>query len=389
MKQCLHALLILSLSLGFSGCQTIEDSKSDSTTPSPTGNPTPQAFAWPFLEPEAMVAQGGMTRGSEVTLVEQSSPAWLALQESNLNSFEKDRRAILAMVGDYRTGFQFIETGGFVANYTPPRPYFSWGTERVALLEDSGDFISLQHTLVMYIVDEAGNTSDPFVMKHWRQDWTYEKPEIHTYQGNRIWERQKLGPNRISGKWVQSVFQVDDSPRYEVLGKWTHKDQYSSWLSEASHRPLPRREFSVRDDYNILEGEHRITIAPTGWIHEQSNRKVKRQGNQDTYLAQETGFTRYELITSPDLSPALDSWELVGDYWASVRDTWKNIFENYDRFQLKGKVEGQSLWQYHFAHASEIEKSGPNSNIDWEKAAKDTISNFLNTGENITFEVSY
>ena len=99
--------------------------------------------------------------------------------------------------------------------------------------------------------------------------------------------------------------------------------QYASWFSEASLRPLPRREHSVRDDYNILEGEHRITISPTGWIHEQHNRKVNRHKNLDTYVAQEIGFTRYERITDPDLSAAEESWQKVGPYWAAVRATWK------------------------------------------------------------------
>jgi len=72
------------------------------------------------------------------------------------------------MAGNFRTSFQFTETAGFTDAYTPPRPYFSWGTEQVAVIEDTEEFISLQHTLVMYFQDESGEVTGPLVMKHWR-----------------------------------------------------------------------------------------------------------------------------------------------------------------------------------------------------------------------------
>ena len=74
-----------------------------------------------------MQPRGGFTKGSEVTINSKPSTNWLSLQKKGLTNYEKDRFAILAMAGDYRTSFQFIETGGFTDNYSPPRPYFSWG----------------------------------------------------------------------------------------------------------------------------------------------------------------------------------------------------------------------------------------------------------------------
>lgn len=381
MKASLKLITACALTLGFLGCQTVEQSSAPEPQTIGVKPPAPQTFAWPFLESEEMVPRGGTTRGSPVALVDQPSDSWKSLQEPEIDKFEKDRRAILAMAGDYRTGFQFVETGGFTDNYSPAKPYFSWGTEHVFVLEDSGEFISLQHILVMYIVNDDGETTGPLVMKHWRQDWTYEKTDLHTFRGNRTWKRLRLDEKDVSGKWVQSVFQVDDSPRYEVLGSWNHGGQYSSWLSETSMRPLPRREHSVRDDYNILEGEHRITISPTGWVHEQHNRKVSRSENIDTYVAQEIGFTRYELITAPDLSPATDSWQKVGDYWRSVRETWKNIYATQDTFQLRARVDDKALWQFHFAHAAEIEKVDGENLTDWSKAAASTIESFLIQGD--------
>jgi hypothetical protein len=93
------------------------------------------------------------------------------LQEAGLTGFERDRRAILAMQGAYRTRFQFVETAGFMPDRAPPQPYFSWGFEFVHVLEERGDFISLQHTVVMYFQGEDGSVAQPAVMKHWRQDW--------------------------------------------------------------------------------------------------------------------------------------------------------------------------------------------------------------------------
>lgn len=386
MRNLIKLSLIFPLLFTLVGCETTQSSHNHEANYSAPETPKKSKnlpFAWPFLEPEMMDSRGGTSTGSEVTLATEMSQEWQSLKAPDLTSIEMDRRAILAMAGNYRVGFQFVETGGFTDTYAPPRPYFSWGTEHVFVIEDSDEFISLQHTLVMYMKDDSGKTMGPFVMKHWRQDWTYQNTDLHIYQGNRTWQRTQLDKNDVAGTWTQSVFQVDDSPRYEVVGKWKHEDQYSSWFSEASLRPLPRREYSVRDDYNILEGEHRITISPTGWIHEQHNRKVNRQKGLDTYVAQEIGFTRYERITDPDLSAAEESWQKVGPYWAAVRATWKNIFETHDRFQIKSDHEGSSLWEFHFSHAGEIEQADTYNETEWSQKARDTISRFLNSGDEI------
>ena len=60
-------------------------------------------------------------------------------------------------------------------------------------------------------------------------------------------------------------------------------------------RPLPRRESSVRDDYDVLIGHNRHTIVPSGWVHEEENYKVvlDGHGNVDNglpYLSKELGI---------------------------------------------------------------------------------------------------
>ena len=334
-------------------------------------------FAWPFMDWKEMQPRGGMTQGSEVTLLTGAKESWKRLREPGLDKFEQDRRAILALAGNYRVSFDFTETVGLAENFKPTRPYFSWGTENVTVLEDKGEFISLQHSLVMYFKDEKGEASGPHVMKHWRQDWTWQDPELQVYQGDLTWKRT---PNREpKGRWTQAVFQVDDSPRYEVAGAWSHEGGLSIWRSDNCPRPLPRREFSIRKDYNILEGIHEISITPNGWVHVQSNRKL--QVNKDgtkKYLGQELGVDRYEEITAPDLATAFGKyWTKTSDYWRDVRETWAGILRERDSFSMKDTYDGQQLYEIHFDYAGKLggaEKSDPEANL---KHAKETIRSFL------------
>ncbi|QJE97350.1 DUF6607 family protein [Luteolibacter luteus] len=334
-------------------------------------------FAWPFLSSEEMKPRGATTTGSEVTLMSGSKEAWKRLQEPGLDKLEKDRRAILALAGNYRVSFDFTETVGLAENFKPTRPYFSWGTENVTLLEDRGKFISLQHSLVMYFKDEKGGVSGPHVMKHWRQDWTYEDPEMQVYQGDLTWK--KTATPQPQGKWTQAVFQVDDSPRYEVAGAWNHDGGLSIWRSDNCPRPLPRREFSIRKDYNVLEGIHEISITPNGWVHVQSNRKlqVNKDGSRK-YVGQELGVDRYEEITAPDLATGFNQyWAKTSGYWKDVRETWAKILKEKESFTLKDTYDEKQLFEIHFEYAAgleEAEKPDPAADL---KHAQETIGHFL------------
>ena len=91
------------------------------------------------------------------------------------NAFECDRRAILAMLGNYQVKFNFDETVVLKPGYTRKDPKRSAAFEQVLLVEDTGRRISLQHILVM-----GGGT----ITKHWRQDWVYESARHWAYVGN-------------------------------------------------------------------------------------------------------------------------------------------------------------------------------------------------------------
>ena len=272
-----------------------------------------------------------------------------------------------------------METLGVLANYTNTRPYYSWATEHVRVLEDKGEFISLQHTLVMFFADEKGAESKPMLTKHWRQDWTYQDTDLHQFKGNSTWAREKRSPESVKGAWSQAVFHVDDEPRYEVVGRWEHSGDISRWVSETDWRPLPRREFSVRSDYDVLEGRHQIIVTPTGWVHEQDNWKRVAGDSSDKaqFLAQEWGINRYERIESPSLAAADEYWKKTGPYWAAVRAAWREVYAKHDRFSIKSSVEGQQLFELHFAFAEEMANGRQRTAEECMKHARDCLKYYL------------
>src|SRR5688572_33408879 len=100
--------------------------------PAASAEPRQFTFSWQFEEGDRLRPRGGTTRGAALTLATEPSAAWRAVREPGLSKFERDRRAILAMAGDYRTTFDFLETVGFTPGFTPSRPYQSWGTEYIS-----------------------------------------------------------------------------------------------------------------------------------------------------------------------------------------------------------------------------------------------------------------
>ncbi|HWB45976.1 MAG TPA: DUF6607 family protein, partial [Hyphomicrobiaceae bacterium] len=75
--------------------------------------------------------------------------------------FELDRKAILAMAGDFNVTFDFRETVSLTPGYELKKPKVSGAEEIIRVIEDRGDFISLQQILVMRMGGEV------VVTKHW------------------------------------------------------------------------------------------------------------------------------------------------------------------------------------------------------------------------------
>lgn len=297
--------------------------------------------------------RGGTTKGIPVDVDLSASPGWQKLKKASTKK-EKDRAAILAMAGPYRTSFEFLETVGFTASYKLDRPYRSWGTEYVYVVANKKNYISLQHIMVMFF-NQDSKIIGPMVMKHWRQDWQYEGKYFHSFSGHGHWKKQKFTSSR--GKWVQTVYQVDDSPRYGGIGKWVHDADMSYWQSENTWRPLPRREFSTRSDYHALVGRNRHTVMADGWTHEQDNlkavvdtktHKVKKQ------LAREVGLNRYQRIKNFDFSAGDIYWKNTELFWKDVRDYWFALFAKNDSFDVTDKVDGKKMFEPLFAYAQGI-----------------------------------
>ncbi len=339
-------------------------------------------FSWMFRDGDEMRPRGGTTPGPELEIVKHPLPAWHALQAAGLTKKERDRRAIVAMAGSFRASFEFLETVGFAADFEPHRPYQSWTTEHVYVVADEEDFISLQHIMVIRVAGADGRLSEPMVMKHWRQDWRFEDRALLGYVGHRTWQGRALDAEAVRGTWSQAVFQVDDSPRYESTGRWTHEPHASIWTGSTTRRPLPRRESSVRDDYHTLEGTNRHTIVPTGWIHEQDNLKVALESaNTDgsfaprSVLAREIGLNRYEAIAGYDFSAGDAYWASTGDYWQAVRASWDHIARTQRRFTLRPQVGGSPLFVSMFQGAG-AHADNPDLEVD-QDAIDQTIASFL------------
>ena len=330
----------------------------DSVAVSDQTPPRQYTFSWMFAESDSMKPRGGTTSGPEVQLDTRTSESFAGLQAAGLDDRERDRRAILAMAGDYRTSFDFIETIGFTEGYQPRAPYQSWGTERVYVVANEPEFVSLQHIIVMHFVDDDGFESDAMVVKHWRQDWQYEDAEVHAFQGRGAFARRVLDQASQKGAWTQTVFQVDDSPRYEAVGRWTHALGVSYWQSDDRRRPLPRREFSVRDDYQALYGSHRITITPAGWTQEEDALKLvldenNRPSSSQPYLAREAGLSRYDRVLDYDFSAGDEYWQDTGAFWSRVRHYWDALYKAESAFSFVKSAEGMPMFMALFGMAGE------------------------------------
>jgi hypothetical protein len=339
-------------------------------------------FSWSLNQECDLTPRGGTTAGADIKLDHSENKAWRAIQEKDISDFEKDRRAILAMAGAYRVSFDFLEVVGFTTGYSPSRPYQSWGTEYVYVAEDEPNFISLQHIMVMYFKQEDGSVSEPMVMKHWRQDWQFEKPTEFVFTGNNIWERRALASSEVKGMWSQSVFQVDDSPRYESRGKWEHYANFSSWKSGKTWRPLPRREGSVRKDYHVLEGFNRHTITPSGWVQEEENMKLvlDQSGephSETPYLAKEIGVARYERVSDHDFKPGDIYWEKTGPFWRDVREVWSQLIAKNSSMSISKKGDGQFMFMPFFQRAQEIADGASYDSQTEQKRIREMLSPFL------------
>jgi hypothetical protein len=203
--------------------------------------------------------------------------------------------AINKICGCFNVEFKYAETYSPVKDYKyHDREEISGGTELAFPVEISDNKISIQHLLVI---------SDSMIVKHWREDWTFENPIIWKYIDTKTWVKQQLKQEQVKGKWTQTVWEVSDEPRYQGYCKFTNLDDEILWQS-TTDAPLPRREYSVRNDYNILNRTNRLHITDSGYIHEQDNKKIIRKDGVDKLLVEEKGINSYKRIANSGCAAA-------------------------------------------------------------------------------------
>src|SRR5690606_8762443 len=122
------------------------------------------------------------------------------------------------------------------AAYAPLGPKVSGGYEGARVIEDRGRRIVLQHLLA---VQPAGKDH---VIKHWRQDWEYDPARVLVYSDRHTWRWEEVPERMRTGRWSQTVWQVDDSPRYGSWGQFETQGGVRRWRSNWTWRPLARRD---------------------------------------------------------------------------------------------------------------------------------------------------
>ncbi len=264
----------------------------------------------------------------------------------------RDHASILAMAGTFKVTFDFRETVSFTPDYKLFPAKLSGGNEVVRIIADRPDFISLQHLLV--VEDE---NRKPIVVKHWRQDWTWQPKTVLTYVSKGKWSLSPVSEADRKGAWSQTVWQTDDSPRYGGVGRWRYDDGAVRWMSDETLRPLARRDATRNPPYDHYAGTNRHALTPNGWVHEQDNAKIGAKDGKTVTFAHETVLNSYVPATDFPVSAADDYWAKTRDYWAVVRDAWGKLIVKGKGLKLDEQADaGSSTGHELMTIASEIAK---------------------------------
>lgn len=269
----------------------------------------------------------------------------LVFSVSAQSKMKKDAEAIKNMCGCFEVTFNFAETFNYSKDslYKPSKNKIAKALEWAQLIEDKKGKIAIQHILQM------GSPDEPYIIKHWRQDWIYENQDFYMYESNNKWIYKKKSKEDVKNQWTQKVYQVDDSPRYEGSSSWVHVDGKSYW-ENTTDAPLPRREYTIRSDYNVTVRGNRHEITSSGWIHDQDNKKLIRKADtEDFIIAKEKGYNVYKRLDDTDCAGAIKWWGDNKMKWSIVRNKWDQVFALNDNLLLEKKVNNKPLYKYLFS----------------------------------------
>jgi len=249
----------------------------------------------------------------------------------------QDQQAIQKLCGCFAVTFNYAET--FTTDTTKTMASHLMDTNAVLEyefpLEQSPEKVVIQHILIV--------PGGPMI-KHWREEWAYEQTTLWKYDQNKEWVKTTLSPDEVKGKWTQSIWEVSDAPRYQGISEWVNTNNELFWLN-TTDAPLPRREYTIRNDYNVLNRTNRIIVSDKGYMHEQDNKKIiRRAGQPDSILTYEKGYNNYVRMPDSKCEGAQAFWtKEKAEFWADVRAVWSEKMDKANRIKVKDEIDNQRL----------------------------------------------
>lgn len=237
------------------------------------------------------------------------------------------------LCGCFSVNFRYAETFSPDPKYKFHEREEMNATELALPIEISDKKIVIQHLLVI---------SDSMVIKHWREEWEYESPVLYTFTGNKTWEKKTLSSAEVKNKWTQTIWEVNDEPRYQGISAWVTNGDKTYWESTVD-APLPRREYTTRSDYNILKRGNRLLVTDKGYTHIQDNEKIQRDGSSNKLVAEEKGFNSYYKMADSECAVAKEWWKKNEAFWKVVRAEWDNYVHTADKITVKAKADDKQL----------------------------------------------
>lgn len=291
----------------------------------------------------------------------------LSLSISSLTQAQSktDKDAIKAMCGCHKVVFDFAETFALDTAYEFRERYHSDAIEYIFVENETENKIVLQHLLVI---------RDTSVIKHWRQDWTFENTRFYDFEGNYKWKLYNRPAESVKGQWTQKVFEVMDAPRYSASSQWIHGVNSIAYWEAPSAAPLPRREYTKRKDYQILNRNNRHQITDWGHIHDQDNDKIiVNEDGSKTHLVSEKGYVTYTRVDEAQCAVAIQWWEKHQEFWVASREVWDDILGS---GQVIYKPEDVKDMEVYLA-LNKLEKDYPKDPVKLRKAIKDLLLSYL------------
>ncbi len=124
--------------------------------------------------------------------------------------------------------------------------------------------------------------------------------------------------------------------------------------------PPPRREYTKRDDYDVLLGANVHRITPEGWYHEQEEREARAVAAPLAGAREGDEPLRQDRLDRHGAG-ARSTGSRREAFWKQVWDEWARVIAAHPRLFLRTEVDGKRLYEPLFerAKASRSRRSKP------------------------------